>query len=110
VLVLIRQVDHDRPLLRGVEHMNPDNVVAHPACGRVLDACAFWVWKCYRMCLEGWTNPILQGRIHQQADGHHQQQRHAAFRLVEIERGGQKLRVFQEAKAEFRLGLAFIAG
>lgn len=90
--------------------MNPDKVVEHPACGRVLDAFAFLVRKCCRMCLEGCANPILQGRLHQQADGHHHQQRHDAFRLFEIERGGQKLRVFQEAKAAFRLGLAFIAG
>jgi len=90
--------------------MNPDKVVEHPSCSRVLDAFAFLVWKCCLMFLEGLANPIFQGRIHQQADGHHHQQRHDAFGLFEIPRGGQKLWVFQEAKPSFRLGLAFIAG
>ena len=110
VLVLVSQIQNHEPLSWEVEHMNPHEVVEHPSCGRVLDARAFLVWKGGLMRLEGSANPILQGCIHQQADGHHHQERHDAFGLFEIERGGQKLRVFQEAKSPFRLGLAFITG
>jgi hypothetical protein len=61
------------------------------------------------MLLESGANPILQGGVPQQAHGHHHQQCHDAFRLFEIEGGRQKLRVFQEAKPTFRLGLPFVS-
>jgi hypothetical protein len=38
------------------------------------------------MLLEGSAHPILQSRIHQQADGHHHQQGHDTFRLFERQR------------------------
>src|ERR671939_773110 len=60
VLVLFRQVDHDRPLLRGAQHMNPDKIVEHPSSGRVLDTFAFLVRKGGLMRREGGANPILQ--------------------------------------------------
>ena len=110
MLVLVGQIENHESLSRDEEHMNPHEVVEHPACRRVLDALAFLVWKGGRMLLEGGANPILQGCVHQQADGHHHQQCHDAFRLFEIEGGRQKLRVFQEAKPAFRPGLPFVAG
>ena len=42
VLVLVGQMQHDESLSRNGEHMNPHEVVEHPACRRVLDALAFW--------------------------------------------------------------------
>ena len=110
VLVLVGQIENHESLARDEEHMNPHEVVEHPACRRILDALAFLVWKCGRMLLEGGANPILQGCIHQQTDGHHHQQGHDAFRLFEIERGRQKLRIFQEAKPAFSPGLPFVSG
>ena len=95
--MLFCQVEHDEPLLRDVEHMKPDKGVVHSSCSRVLDALAFVGWKCGLMRLEGGANPILQGRIHQQADGYHPQQRHEAFGLVERAWGGQQWWGFQEA-------------
>jgi hypothetical protein len=41
--------------------MNPDKVVEHPACCRVLDALTFLIRKGQRMLLQGGANPILQG-------------------------------------------------
>jgi len=108
VLVLVGQIQNHESLSWDVEHMNPHEVVEHPACGRVLDALTFLVRKGGFLLLEGGANAILQSGIHQQADGHHHQQCHEAFRLFEIEGGGQKLRVFQEAKPAFRLGLPFV--
>jgi hypothetical protein len=90
--------------------MNPDNVVEHPSCGRVLKALACVVWTCGRMFLEGMANPNFPGRIDQPADRHPHQQRQDACRLVAIPRGGQKLWVVQAAQPAFRPGLACIAG
>ena len=105
--MLVGQIEYEEPLSRNVEHMNPHEVVEHPACGWVLDTFAFLVRKGSRMLLEGSANPVLQGCVHQQADGHHHEQCHNAFRLFEIEGGGQKLRVFEEAKPAFGPGLPF---
>ena len=58
--------------------MNPHKVMEHPACGRVLDTFAFLVWKCGLVLFKGGANPVLQGGIDQQANGHHHQQRHDA--------------------------------
>jgi hypothetical protein len=90
--------------------MNPDKVVEHPSCGRVLKALACVVWQCCRMVLEGLAHPNFQGRLDQPADRHPHQQRHDAFRRCEIPRGGQKLWVVQAANPAFRPGLACIAG
>ena len=109
MLVLVGQIQNHESLSRDVEHMNPHEVVEHPACRRVLDALAFLVRKGGLMLLEGRADAVLQGRIDEQTDGHHHQQGHDAFRFFEIERGGQKLRVFQEAKPAFRPGLPFVA-
>jgi hypothetical protein len=108
VQVLLSEVEDDIGLTRNIQDMNANKVVEYPPRSGVLNAFAFLVWKGGRMLLEGGANPILQGRIHQQADRHHHQQYHDAFGLFEIERGGQKLGGFQKAKAAFRLGLAFI--
>ena len=42
MLVLVGQIEHHESLSRDVEHMNPNEVVEHPACRRVLNALAFW--------------------------------------------------------------------
>jgi hypothetical protein len=72
-LVLVGQIENHEALSRDVEHMPPREVMAHPACGRVLDALAFLVREGGLMLLEGGANPILQGCLHQQADRHHHQ-------------------------------------
>jgi len=90
--------------------MNPHQIVEHPACGRGLEALAFLGRQCGLMLLEGGAHALCEGCIHEQADGHHPQQRHEAFRLFERERGGQKRWGLQEAQPTFRVGLACIAG
>ena len=108
--MLVSQMQNHEPLSWEVEPRHPHEVVEPPSCGRVLEARAFVVWKGGLLRLEGRANPRLQGGIHQQADGPHQQERHEAFGLFARERGGQKWRGFQEATSPFRLGLACISG
>ena len=62
------------------------------------------------MRLERLANTVLQGCIDQQAHGHHHEQRHDALGLFEVQRGGQKLRVFQKAESALCMDLAFVAG
>ena len=50
--VLVGQIEHEEPLARDEEYMNPHEVVEHPACRRVLDALAFLVWKGGSLLLE----------------------------------------------------------
>ena len=59
MLVLVGQIQNHESLSRDVEHMNPHEVVEHPACRRVLDALAFLVRKCGLMLLEGGANALF---------------------------------------------------
>src|SRR5215211_2840443 len=63
VLVLVGQIEHQESLSRDVEHMNPHEVMEHPACGRVLDALAFLVRQGRSVVLEGIADAVLEGRI-----------------------------------------------
>jgi hypothetical protein len=104
------EIQHDGvPLPRDAEHMNPDKVMEHPARCGVLHRLALLIRKRGVLLLEGGANTILSSGIYQQAHRHDHQQRHDAFRFFEIERGGQKLRVFEEAKPAFGMPLAFVA-
>ena len=109
MLVLVGQIEHHESLSRDIEHMNPHEVMEHPACSRVLNTFAFLVWEGRSVLLEGCADAVFEGRIDEQTDGHHHEQGHDALGLFEIEGGGQKLRVFEEAKPAFRPGLPFIA-
>ena len=109
MLVLVGQIQNHESLSRDVEHMNPHEVVEHPACRRVLDALAFLVRKCGLMLLQDRADAVFEGRIDEQTYRHHHQQGHDALGFFEIERGGQKLRVFEEAKPAFHLGLPFVS-
>jgi hypothetical protein len=104
------EIQHDGvPLPRDAEHMNPDKVMEHPARCGVLHRLALLMRKRGVLLLEGGANTILSSGIYQQAHRHDHQQRHDAFRFFEIERGGQKLRVFEEATPAFGMPLAFVA-
>jgi hypothetical protein len=59
--------------------------------------------------LERLANAILQRCIHQQTHRHDHEERHDPRRLFAIERGRQTAGVFEEAKAAFRMPLAFVA-
>ena len=61
--MLVGQIEHEEPLSRDVEHMNPHEVVEHPACRRVLDALAFLVWKRRPVLLQ--RRRTVQIRAHQ---------------------------------------------
>ena len=59
VLVIVGQIENHESLARDEEHMNPHEVVEHPACCWGLDALAFLVRKGGRMLLEGGANTLL---------------------------------------------------
>jgi hypothetical protein len=59
--------------------------------------------------LQRLTDAVLSGRIDEPAAGHHQQQGHEALGLVQIERGGSTLWLFQQAAPPRRVHLACIA-
>ena len=107
--MLVGQIEHEEPLPRAIEHMNPHKVVEDPPCGGVLDALAFLVWKGGCVVLERVANAVLSGRIDAQTDGHHHEQGHDTLGLFEREGGGQKWRVCEETKSTFRPGVPFIA-
>ena len=107
--VLVGQIEHEEPLPRDVEHMNPHKVVEDPPCGGGLGGFAFLVRKGGLVLLECVADAILEGRIDEQTDGHHHQEGHDTCGFFEIQRRGQKLRVFEEAKPTFCPGLTFVA-
>jgi hypothetical protein len=107
--VLVGQIQNDESLSRNVEHMNPHEVVEHPACRRGLDALAFLVREGGLMLLQDRADTVLEGRIDEQTHRHHHQQGHDALGFFEVERGGQKLRGFEEAKPAFHVGLPFVS-
>ena len=109
MLVLVGQIENHESLSWDVEHMNPHEVMEDPACGRVLDAFTFLVWKGCSMLLEGRADTVFEGRIDEQTDRHDHQQGHDPLGLFEIQGRSQKLRVFQEAKPPFRPGLPFVS-
>src|SRR5215471_2342764 len=59
VQVLVSQIEHEEPLPRDVEHMNPHKVVEHPPGGGGLDALAFLVRKGGLVLLERMADAIL---------------------------------------------------
>ena len=109
MLVLLREIQHLWPLPRAQEQMNSHKIVKDPPRGGVLHRFPLLVGKRRIMVHEGLTDAVLQGRIDSQTDRHDHQQRHDPLGRFEIEGRGQKLRVFEEPKAPFRMLLAFIA-
>ena len=71
-------------------------------CSRVLHTVAFLVWDGRSVLLEGCADAVFEGCIDEPTDGHHHEQGHDALGLFAREGGGQKLRVFAEAKPAFR--------
>jgi hypothetical protein len=59
MLVFVGQIEHEEPLPRNVEHMNPHKVVEYPPCGGVLVALAFLVRKGGGVVLERIANAVL---------------------------------------------------
>ena len=109
MLVLVGHLQPHEPLARDVEHMNPHEVVEHPACRRVLDALAFVGRKGGLMLLQDRADAVFEGRIDEQTHRHHHPQGQDALGVFELERGGQKLRGCEEAKPAFHLGLPFVS-
>jgi hypothetical protein len=109
-LMHLGEMQHDGvPRPRDAEHMHADKVMEHPARCGVLHRLALLMRKRGVLLLAGGANTRLSSGIYQSAHRHDHQQRHDAFRLFEIERGGQKLRVFAEAKPAFGMPLACVA-
>jgi hypothetical protein len=109
MLVRRSEIEHQGPLPRQAQQVNPDKVMEHPACRGVLDSLACLVRERGIMRVEGLTKAVLSGRIDEQADRHHHQQGHEPFGCFERPRGGEKRRGFQQSDAPFCLGLPWVA-
>src|SRR5215475_14948762 len=59
VLVLVGQIQHHEALPRDVQHMNPNEVVKHPACRWSLATLALLVWKRRAVLLERAADAVL---------------------------------------------------
>ena len=108
--MLLGEIHHDSvPLPPETEHMNSSERVEDPPRRGVLHRLACLVGKRRVMRLQGGTNALRQRGIHQPTHGHAHAQRHDALGLVQIARGGEKLRVLQKSASAFRRHLACIA-
>jgi hypothetical protein len=107
VHVLLSKVDDDRRLLGSKQDMNPNKGVKDPPRSGVRDAFPFVVRKGCPVGLECVANAVFSGCRAEQTDRHDHQQGYDPFGLFTIECGGQKLRVFEEAKTAFCLGVPF---
>ena len=78
------EIEHDRPWASLTEHVNPHNIMKHPARRRMLHPFPPLVGKRGRMVVERLTNAVCSGGIHQSTHGHHHQQGHEALRRFQI--------------------------
>jgi hypothetical protein len=108
VLMVLGEIENNRPLACLAQQVNANKIVQHPTCRWISNLFPFLVGEGRLMRFERLAYAIFQGCIHQQTYAHQHEQCHDAFRLFEIERRGQKARVFHQAKATFRLYLAFV--
>ena len=106
--MVVIEIQDERPLSRAAQEVNTDEVLEHPLGGGVLDRLPLLSGEGRLMVFERLADAVFSGRIDEQTDRHHHQQGHDAFGLLEIERGGQKLWGFHEAKPTFCLGLPFV--
>ena len=109
MLVLVGQIEHEEPLPRDGEHMNPHEVVKDPPCRRGHNPSPFLVWEGRSVLLEGRADAVFEGRIDEETDGHDHHQSHDPLGFFEIKRRGQKLRVCAEATPALRLGLPLVS-
>jgi hypothetical protein len=107
--VFVGQMQHHESLSRDEEHRYPHAVVEHPACRGVLDALAFLVRQGGLVGLERVATAVLYGRRDEPTSRHHPQAGPDTLGLLARERGGQKLRGFEEAQPAFAPGLACVA-
>ena len=109
LLMLLGEIQHQRPLPWDEEPVNPHNIVQDPPCGGVLYRCALLVRDGASVVLEGMAHARRQRRLHEPAHRHHPQERHAPLGLFEIPRRGAKAWLLAEANAAFRMPLALVA-
>ena len=110
MLVRFRQMEHDGPLWRDAQEMNPHTGREDPACSRVLHRLLLLVGERGPVLLAGLANALRQSGIHQQTHGHHHEPRHDPRRRFAIARGSSKAWVFAKAHAAFRISLPCVAG
>jgi hypothetical protein len=109
VLVRFGEMPHVGPWPRAHEPMNPPNSMKDPPRCWVVHRLTRLVGTRRGMVLEGRTDAVRQRGIDESPDRHHHPHRHEPLRGLEREGRGQKLRVFAEPHAPFRLRLACIA-
>jgi hypothetical protein len=89
--------------------MNPHHIGQDPSCSWMLHRLSLVMGKGRSLRLQRLTDAVLSGRIDESAARHHQQEGHEALGLVQIERGGSTLWLFQQAAPPRRVHLACIA-
>jgi hypothetical protein len=109
MLVFVGQIEHEEPLPRNVEHMNPHKGVEDPPGGGVLEALAFVVRQGGGGGLARVAHAVCSGRIDEPIDGHHHAQGPNPLGLFEREGRGQPLQGFAEATAPCRPGWPCLA-
>jgi hypothetical protein len=107
--VLSGQIEDHEPLSWDREHMNPNKVMQHPPCSGVRNALPFLIWEGRSMLLQGRADTLFERCIDEHTHRHHHQECHNVLGLFEIEGGGQKLRVFEEAQPAFCPSLPFVS-
>jgi hypothetical protein len=85
MLMFRGQIQHNRPLAGLTPPVNAHKIRQHPACRRIVNPFALLVGNGRRLVFERLAYALCHSRIHEHTDGHHQQQRHDACRLFEIE-------------------------
>jgi hypothetical protein len=106
--MVLGEMEDKRPWAGLTPPGHPHNIRPHPTCRRMWHPLTCLVGKRGLMRCERMADAVFHGRLHSPAHRHHHEQRHEAFGLVAIARGGQNARVFHQAKAAFRLDLASI--
>jgi hypothetical protein len=74
----------------------------------MLNRFALLIRKRCLVVLKGLSDTILQSRVDQQTQGHHQHQGHDAFRGLQIQRRGHEQGVLEEAKTGLNAVLALV--
>ena len=102
-------VQYDRLSCGAQQDVDPDTGVEDPPGGGVRPPPSFLIGKRLLLGTACLPNAILQRGIDQQTPRHDHQERHDTLGLFDIDGRGQKLRVFEKAKAPFRQALTFVA-
>ena len=85
MLMFCGEIADNRPVACLTTQVHPHETMTHPTRRRMVHPLSLVVETCRRLVFERLAYALCHSRIHEHTDGHHQQQRHDACRLFEIE-------------------------